>query len=193
MSRTYVYARVSTADQTTDNQIHEIRQAGYTATGKRVVTETISGSVCASERPGFARLLDRMESGDELVVTKLDRLGRNASDVAATVERLAAEGISVVCLQLGKMDLTSPAGRMTMGVLNHVAQFERDLLIERTQSGLSRARAAGTKLGRRPALSDANRAQALAKIAAGETIAQVARDFGVTRQIIMRIRDAAAA
>ena len=193
MSRTYVYARVSTADQTTDNQIHEIRQAGYTATGKRVVTETISGSVCSSERPGFARLLDRMESGDELVVTKLDRLGRNASDVTATVERLAAEGISVVCLQLGKMDLTSPAGRMTMGVLSHVAQFERDLLIERTQSGLARARAAGTKLGRRPALSDAKRAEALAKIAAGETVAQVARDFGVTRQIIMRIRDAAAA
>jgi putative DNA-invertase from lambdoid prophage Rac len=193
MSRTYVYARVSTADQTTDNKIHEIRQAGYTATGKRVVTETISGSVCSSERPGFTRLLDRMESGDELVVTKLDRLGRNASDVTATVERLAAEGISVVCLQLGKMDLTSPAGRMTMGVLSNVAQFERDLLIERTQSGLARARAAGTKLGRRPALSDAKRAEALAKIAAGETVAQVARDFGVTRQIIMRIRDAAAA
>ncbi|TAM06400.1 MAG: recombinase family protein [Paraburkholderia sp.] len=193
MGRTYIYARVSSGDQTTDNQLHEIRQAGYTATGKRVVTETISGSVCASERPGFARLLDRMESGDELVVSRMDRLGRSASDVTATVERLAAEGISVVCLQLGKMDLTSPAGKMTMGVLNHVAQFERDLLIERTQSGLARARAAGTKLGRRPALSAAKQAEALAKIAAGETIAQVARDFGVTRQIIMRIRDAAAA
>ena len=88
-------------------------------------------------RPGFMKLLDRLERGDVLVVTKMDRLGRDAIDVATTVEKLAALGVSVHCLALGGVDLTSPAGRMTMSVIVAVAQFERDLLIERTQSGLS--------------------------------------------------------
>ncbi len=89
-----------------------------------------------------------MESGDVLVVTKLDRLGRNAIDVQSTVELLEGKGIRVHCLALGGVDLTSAAGKMTMGVLAAVAQFERDLLIERTQAGLERTKAAGTKLGR---------------------------------------------
>jgi len=72
-----------------------------------------------------------------LIVTKLDRLGRNAIDVGATVAKLAHMGVRVHCPALGGVDLTSPAGRMTMGVINAVAQFERDLLIERTQSGLA--------------------------------------------------------
>ena len=75
-----------------------------------------------------------------LVVTRLDRLGRDAMDVSATVAQLAGRGVRVHCLALGGVDLTSSAGRMTMGVINAVAQFERDLLVERTQSGLARAR-----------------------------------------------------
>lgn len=81
-------------------------------------------------------------------MTKLDRLGRNAIDVQSTVQLLEGKGIKVHCLALGGVDLTSAAGKMTMGVLAAVAQFERDLLIERTQAGLHRTKAAGTKLGR---------------------------------------------
>ena len=114
-----------------------------TPTTARTIAETVSGSVAARERPGFAKLVDRLESGDVLVVTKLDRLGRNAMDVRQTVESLAAQGIRVHCLALGGVDLTSPAGKMTMQVIAAVAEFERDLLIERTQSGMARARAAG--------------------------------------------------
>ena len=77
-----------------------------------------------------------MEEGDVLVVTKLDRLGRNAMDVRATVDQLASMGVRVHCLALGGVDLTSAAGRMTMQVLNAVAKFERDLLIERTNAGI---------------------------------------------------------
>ncbi|MEI8614729.1 recombinase family protein [Shewanella sp. PP-He15 brown] len=96
----------------------------------------MSGSVTASERPGFTRLLDRMENGDVLIVTKLDRLGRNAMDIRKTVELLAISDIRVHCLALGGVDLTSPAGKMTMQVISAVAEFERDLLLERTHSGI---------------------------------------------------------
>ncbi|BBV96692.1 recombinase family protein [Pseudomonas monteilii] len=148
MSRTFLYCRVSTSTQFTENQVHEVKAAGFDVQTSRVVEETISGSTCAADRPGFAKLLDRMEDGDILIVTKLDRLGRNAMDVRSTIERLAEAKIRVHCLALGGVDLTSPAGKMTMQVLCAVAEFERDLLIERTQSGLKRAKAEGKKLGR---------------------------------------------
>src|SRR6202050_4539907 len=92
--------------------------------------------------------MDKLERDDVLIVTKMDRLGRNAIDVAGTAEKLSGMGVRVHCLALGGMDLTSPAGRMTMGVINAVAQFERDLLIERTQAGLQRAKAEGATFGR---------------------------------------------
>jgi putative DNA-invertase from lambdoid prophage Rac len=191
MSRTFLYARVSTADQTTANQLAEVLAAGFAVEPKRIVQESISGSVPASERPGFARLLDRLEADDVLIVTKLDRLGRNAMDVRATVERLAEMGVRVHCLALGGMDLTSAAGKMTMGVLTAVAEFERDLLIERTHAGLARARAEGKKMGRPKAIADGRRSAVLDRLAAGDSVASIARDLGVSRPTISRIRDAA--
>lgn len=110
---------------------------------QRLIEEHISGSVAASERPGLTRLLDRMENGDVLIVSKLDRLGRNAMDVRKTVEQLAASGIRVHCLALGGVDLTSPAGKMTMQVISAVTVVEKDLLIERTHAGIARPRASG--------------------------------------------------
>ncbi|MBN3724365.1 recombinase family protein [Burkholderia sp. Ac-20379] len=191
MSRTFIYARVSTSDQTAENQIREVQSAGFAVDGRRTISETISGSVGAAERPEFVRLLDRLEADDVLVVTKLDRLGRNAMDVRSTVEMLAERGVRVHCLALGGMDLASPAGKMTMGVITAVAEFERDLLIERTQAGLSRAKAEGKSLGRPTALNQAQQVQVQARLAAGEAVAAVAREFNTSRQTIMRIRAAA--
>jgi len=190
MSRVFAYCRVSTIDQTTENQLREIAAAGFSVTPQRAITETVSGSVEASLRKGFSKLLDKMEEGDVLVVTKMDRLGRNAMDVRATVDRLTASGIRVHCLALGGMDLTSPAGRMTMGVINAMAEFERDLLIERTQAGLARAKAEGKTLGRPQSLKGGVIETVRARLAAGESVASVARDHGTSRQTIMRIRDA---
>ena len=116
MSRVFAYCRVSTADQTTDNQIQEIAAAGFTVQKGRVIAETVSGSVPAMKRKGFLALLNKLEAADVLIVTKLDRLGRNAMDVRASVERLASIGVRVHCLALGGVDLTSPAGKMTMGL-----------------------------------------------------------------------------
>lgn len=188
MSRVFAYCRVSTLDQTTTNQRREIEAAGFAIDKRRIVEESISGSVAASDRPGFVRLLDRLEDGDVLVVTKLDRLGRNAMDVRTTVERLAKLGVRVHCLALGGVDLTSSAGKMTMQVLAAVAEFERDLLIERTQAGISRAKAAGKAFGRPSALTAEQQQQAARRIAAGDAIAAIARDFCTTRQTIMRLR-----
>ncbi len=103
---------------------------------------------------GFSRLLEKLESGDVLIVTKLDRLGRDAIDVSATVKMLAEIQVRVYCLALGGADLTSSAGKMTMNVLDAVAQFERDLLIERTQSSLKRVKSEGWALGRPFALTE---------------------------------------
>ena len=124
-----------------------------------------------------------------LVVTKLDRLGRDAVDVSTTVARLEKMGVRVHCLALGGVDLTSSAGKMTMNVINAVAQFERDLLIERTQSGLARAKAQGKPLGRPPALSSDQQRIVREKIENGEPISAIARQFSTSRQTILRVRD----
>ena len=175
--------------QETENQIKEIESAGFAIEKHRVMTETISGSMPLARRKGFGRLLDKMEKGDVLVVTKLDRLGRDAIDVSLTVAKLENMGIKVHCLALGGVDLTSSAGKMTMGVINTVAQFERDLLIERTQSGLSRAKSQGKTLGRPKVLSEQQTKQALQQLEEGKAIASIARHFTISRQTIMRIRD----
>lgn len=190
MSRVFAYCRVSTLEQTTENQRREIEAAGFTVRPQRLVEEHISGSVAASERHGFARLLDRMENGDVLIVTKLDRLGRNAMDVRKTVELLAKSDIRVHCLALGGVDLTSPAGKMTMQVISAVAEFERDLLLERTHSGIARAKAAGKRFGRPPALNEEQQQAVIIRLNAGDSISAVARLFSTTRQTIHRIKAA---
>jgi putative DNA-invertase from lambdoid prophage Rac len=187
MARTFAYCRGSTADQTTNNQVREIEAAGFKVDPKRVIAETVSGSVAAANRKGFSKLLDRMEDNDVLVVTKLDRLGRNAMDVRATVEALAKTGVRVHCLALGGVDLTSAAGKMTMGVLNAVAEFERDLLIERTQAGLSRARAEGRTLGRPVALSPEDQRTVLQRRFEGASLGTLAKEYGVSRAAIQRV------
>ena len=188
MTRVFAYCRVSTAEQTTDNQVQEIAASGFLVNGPRIVTETVSGSVAAMERKGFLALLNKLESGDVLVVTKLDRLGRNAMDVRSTVERLAGLGVRVHCLALGGSDLTSPAGKMIMTVIAAMAEFERDLLVERTQSGLARAKSQGKTLGRPQSLDQAAIRAVVARLAQGEAVAALAREFGTSRQSIMRIR-----
>lgn len=191
MSRVFAYCRVSTGGQTTANQLQEIAAQGVRVAPRHAIEETISGSVAAAERPGWQRLLNKLDQGDVLYVTKLDRLGRNAMDVRATVEALAELGVKVHCLALGGMDLTSAAGKMTMQVVNAVAEFERDLLIERTQAGLARARSEGKALGRPLSLSPEEVATARERLAAGDPVAAIARDLGTSRQTIMRVRDAA--
>ncbi|KAH0427725.1 recombinase family protein [Paraburkholderia fungorum] len=187
MPRTFLYARVSTAEQTTDNQLLETKAAGIAVLPRHTVAETISGSVPAAERPGFSKLLERLDEGDTLVVTKLDRLGRNTTDVVATIDRLAVLGVRVHCLALKGVDLTSASGKLHMTVLAAVSQFERDLLIERTHAGLARAKAEGKKLGRKDALTPEQKAVIRQKLVAGASARGLAREYAVSHPTILKV------
>lgn len=147
--RIFAYCRVSTVEQTTENQILAIRNAGYEVEENRVISETVSGSVLAMERKEFKTLVDhKLESGDTLVVLKLDRLGRDNIDVQQTIDALTTKGIKVVCLDLPVADLSSSEGKLMLQMFSAFAEFERNRIRERTQEGLSRAKAEGKKLGR---------------------------------------------
>jgi putative DNA-invertase from lambdoid prophage Rac len=186
MSRTFLYARVSTADQTTANQVLLAEKAGYSVAEQRVFAETVSGTVAAMERPIFAKLVDRLEAGDKLVVTKLDRLGRNARDIDATVAMLRDRNISVIVLDLPVTEVTSAAGDLVMRMFAAFAQFERDQLVERTNAGLARARAEGKISGRPRSLTNAQRTEIRNKLAAGATMRALAKEYGVTHPTIAK-------
>ncbi|CAN7410910.1 recombinase family protein [Caballeronia sp. LjRoot31] len=197
MARTFLYARVSTADQSTDNQVLLAERAGYAVESRRVHAETISGTVPAMERPQFAKVVSKLEQGDVLVVAKLDRLGRNASDIDRTVEMLRTMGVRVVVLDLPVMEVTSAAGDLVRRMFAAFAQFERDQLVERTHAGLARAKAEGKVLGRRDALAalaakrgiglEEFHAEIRAKLAACRTARGVAKEYGVTHPTIMKV------
>jgi putative DNA-invertase from lambdoid prophage Rac len=188
--RVFGYGRVSTADQTTENQRQELEALGHDIQAQRWFAETISGKVPAGERPAFSTMLERMEAGDLLVVSKLDRLGRDMIDVVQTIRRLTSLGVRVKVLALGDVDLTSTAGKAVLGILATVAEMERDLLVERTQAGLARAKAEGKQLGRPSKTSEADRGTIRARLGAGEAVSQVARDFGISRATVISVRDA---
>lgn len=192
MSRVFAYARVSTVEQLTENQREQIVLAGYQIEPRRYIEEQISGSVPALQRPGFVRLLDRLEHGDTVVVTKLDRLGRDSIDVQQTVKLFQARGVRLVVLQLGNLDLTSSAGELMVKMLAAVADFERDLIIERTQAGLARAKAEGKRLGRPTKTSEKDRMEIAAALERGQSVSELARTYGISRALVHNIRAAMA-
>ena len=180
------YGRVSTKDQTAENQRLEIEAAGY-----RVEfwcgEEGVSGKVPAMQRPAFSKMLGQIRDGETLVVTKLDRLGRDAQDVGATIKMLAKRRIQVIVLQLGKLDLTSAAGKLMLTMLAAVAEMERDLLVERTQSGLARAKAEGKTLGRPTSTTAEQRAAMVTRHRSGESISALAKAYNISRASVMRV------
>ena len=184
------YGRVSTGQQTTENQRLELEQAGYLIQPEFwFADEGISGKVSANQRPAFIKLKEQIRSGETLVVSKLDRLGRDAIDVLQTVKELGTKGVKVIVHQLGNTDLTSPAGKLLLMMLSAVAEMERDLLVERTQAGLARAKAEGKILGRPSKTNDIQRSEIISKLQSGESVSSVAREYGVSRASIIGIRD----
>lgn len=183
MGRQFAYLRVSTDDQTTDNQAHAIAAAGFDIEPQRMVAETISGGVPAMKRPGFADLLNRLEGGDTLVVLKIDRLGRDCLDIQSTIKALTERRVKVISLDLGGMDVTSSLGSFMMTMLAAVAQMERDRIKERTGDGLRRAKAQGKKLGRP---FKTNLSQIKAERDAGLSQSEVAKKLGLSTATVKR-------
>lgn len=145
---TFAYLRVSTSDQTTEQQLQQIVAAGHTIEPDRVYVEHgVSGKIPALQREQFSRLSDRIGKGDTLIVAKLDRLGRDTLDVLSTIEALIGRGVAVTVLGLGTLD-QSPTSRLTLSMLAAISQFERDMISERTKAKLAQLKAEGKKLGR---------------------------------------------
>ncbi len=192
MSAVFAYGRVSTTQQTTANQRLELAQAGYAIDDEYWFSdEGISGKTCAMQRPEFGRLLTRIRKGETLVVSKLDRLGRDAIDVMQTIKMLGDRKVKVIVLQLGNTDLTSTAGKLLLTMLAAVAEMERDLLVERTQAGLQRAKAEGKILGRPSKTSPEQRRAILDELGRGESVSAMARLYEVSRANIIGIRERA--
>ena len=147
----------------------------------------VSGNVPAMQRAQFRILLDKIRDGETLVVSKLNRLGRDVQDIGATIKMLAARRIEVIVLQLDKLNLTSSAGKLMLTMLAAMAEMERDLLVERTQSGLARAKAEGKTLGRPASTTDEQRAAMISRFKAGESVSALSRNYDVSRASVMRI------
>jgi len=162
------YARVSTAEQSLDLQRSALAEAGC----EEVYEDHASGA--KAERPGLAEALGHVRRGDTLAVWKLDRLGRSMAHLIDTVRRLEAKGVGFRSLTEG-VDTTTPGGTLVFHIFGALAQFERDLIRERTSAGLKAAEARGRKGGRRPVVTPDKLARAKAHLAAGLTCARPPR------------------
>lgn len=142
------YLRVSTHDQTTENQRRQITEAGYQVTPDfEFCDEGISGAVPAGKRAALKDAIRTARKGDVFVVVAIDRLGRDAVDVLTTVKMLDAKGVKVVSLREG-FDLSTPAGKMMLHMMAGFAEMEKNLIAERRTAGMARARAEGVHMGR---------------------------------------------
>ena len=175
------YARVSTSEQSLDRQRDELEAAGADS----VYSEIGSGKKDA-KRPKWDELLRSLRKGDTLVVTELSRLGRSTSQLSALADDLNERGIALRILNLG-IDTSKPAGKLVYSIIAAVAEMERDLLIERTHSGIAAARARGRNGGRKREFSPAAVRKAQEQYDKGDmSVSDIARLHGVSRQTLYR-------
>jgi len=170
---------VSTIDQNTARQLDGIDV-------ERTFVDKASGKDVA--RPGLEEMLSFVRDGDEVIVHSMDRLARNLDDLRRLVDLMTGRGIRVVFLKEG-LTFTgddSPMARLLLSVMGAVAEFERALILERQREGIAQAKARGAYKGRKPALTSEQSEQAWDRISAGEAVAAVARDLGVSRQTVYR-------
>jgi DNA invertase Pin-like site-specific DNA recombinase len=177
----YGYARVSTRDQDLASQDAELRAAGCAKTFK----EKVSGA--KTDRPELAKVLRRLEPDDVLVVTRLDRLARSTRDLLNVLGAVAERGAGFKSLKDTWCDTTTPHGRLLTVLLGGIAEFERELIRARTGEGRKRAKARGVRFGRPPKLTPHQRQEAMRRLSAGETQADVARTYNVDASTISRL------
>jgi len=175
------YVRVSTSDQNNEHQIDSLIKFGVDP--RDIFEDKASGRYMA--RPGWKACWMDIREKDILVVHSIDRLGRDLVEVVQTVKALHDRGVDLKVLTMD-LDTRTPTGRLVFAVVAAMAQWERELIVERTRNGLAAARARGKRGGRKPVLNDIQVTHALERIQAGEKAAAVAAEYGVSRQAIYK-------
>jgi DNA invertase Pin-like site-specific DNA recombinase len=175
------YGRVSTGDQNADSQVDALTKAG----ANKVFIEKFTGTKL--ERPELTKVFEYLRQGDQLVITKLDRLGRSTKDLLALLERLNELGVQMRVLDQS-IDTSTAEGKFFFTIIGAVAEFERSLIISRTRDGLAAARARGRVGGRKPKLSDKQQVEIRRLYGAGEkTVLEIGQLFGVSRPTVYSI------
>jgi DNA invertase Pin-like site-specific DNA recombinase len=175
------YARVSTADQDLTGQLEALKAAGATT----IYREKISGA--RAHRPQLAKLMASLKPGDVVTVTKLDRLGRSTRELLDLIDHIGKAGAAFRSLGDPLWDTSSAQGRLLSTLLAGIAEFERELIRERTGEGRKRALARGVRFGRKWKLSDYQRKEAVKRRNDGETLASIAKSYGVHLSMISRL------
>lgn len=173
----YIYTRVSTSKQTTDNQSYELLNRFQ---GASLIEEVATSKRL---RPKLEALIAQLVKGDTVVVYSLDRLGRSTKDVLAIIERLMKLEVEVIFIREG-VSYTSAAGKLLIQIMAAVAEMERNLISERTKTALQQRKAKGVKLGRPRVLSTHKRAKALAMLASGKSVRIVAKLLNVSKSTV---------
>jgi DNA invertase Pin-like site-specific DNA recombinase len=180
----HAYARVSTDGQSVDAQVRQLKAAG----ARKVWRETASGA--KTDRVQLRRVLDQLDAGDVLMVTRLDRLARSTRDLLNILATIAEKKAGFRSLGDTWADTTTSHGRLMLTVLGGLAEFERDLIRARTSEGRARAVANGVKLGRKPTLTPHQRREAIKRVnAEKETLGEIARSYNVSRWTISRLSE----
>ena len=177
----YGYARVSTDGQSVAAQVEALTQAG----AEKVFREKVSGAI--THRQQLKRVIDLLDEGDTMLVTRLDRLARSTRDLLNTIAEIGQKGASLRSLGDAWADTTTSHGRLMLTMLAGLAEFERDLIRSRTGEGRKRAQARGVKLGPKFKLTSHQRREALARKERGETLTAIARSYNVSHSTISRL------
>lgn len=180
------YVRVSSVDQNTERQLDGVAV-------DRVFTDHISGK--DTLRPELQRALEYVREGDTLVVHSMDRLARSLKDLLGLVDELTGRGVAVEFVKehlLFTPDRSDPRSVLMLSMMGAVAEFERAMILERQREGIALAKARGVYTGRKPALSEAQVTEVVARLARGESATDLAREFGVARATVYNVRQRAA-
>jgi DNA invertase Pin-like site-specific DNA recombinase len=181
------YVRVSTTDQRLDSQTDALKADGVEE--KNIFTDVMTGYQSRQKRPGLTQMLRTLRSGDVVVVFKLDHFARSLIELLELIEDLRKIGVGFKSLTEG-MDTTTPIGNLLLHFLGSLAQFERDMIVERTRAGIASARQRGQKFGRTPVMDDGRLRQAAVLMKSGKSRSYTARMVGVAPTTIYNYKDA---